>query len=394
MTSPARSGSPALPRGHVPALDGVRGLAILLVMAFYFVGNAPPVTAAGRALVRATYFGVYGFDLFFLLTGFLLTGVLLEAQGEPGWIRSFYARRARRLLPLSYATIALVVLAPSLGGVLSGAHLEEIRGHQGWVWLFGVNVFNALRGEWSFSYLDHFWSLAVGAHFILVWPLLILALGRRPRALAATCLALALGSRFASGLTSSLGASELWGMFTPLRLDGLALGSFVAVLVREPAGVDRLARWLPRVAVGAAGLLVGAALWHHFTEFGQPVLQALRSFVLVVLLACMLAGAATARQGTPVARLFSTRLLGVAGTYSYGLYVFHHVIHYYFTAHRTDLVVARWVGSPTLAMVLLALAGSAVSLALAVASHHLFEQRFLGRGSRSAQVAVSGRPIA
>ena len=102
--------TPVRARGHLPGLDGLRGLAILLVMAVHFVGGATPQTSGERLAVKLGSYGVLGVDLFFVLSGFLITGLLLDAKGRPHYFRNFYARRTLRIFPLYYAVLAMLFL--------------------------------------------------------------------------------------------------------------------------------------------------------------------------------------------------------------------------------------------------------------------------------------------
>src|SRR5262249_56779252 len=96
--------------GHLPGLDGVRGLAILLVLAVHFVGNATPVSWGERIAVKLGNYGVLGVDLFFVLSGFLITGLLLDSKGDPHYFRYFYARRTLRIFTLYYFVLALLFI--------------------------------------------------------------------------------------------------------------------------------------------------------------------------------------------------------------------------------------------------------------------------------------------
>src|SRR6476659_9050680 len=87
------------PGKFVPELDGVRGLAILGVMALHFFGEITPTTVGERAVVKLTGYGLWGVDLFFVLSGFLITGILLEAKGKPRYFQNFYIRRTLRIFP-------------------------------------------------------------------------------------------------------------------------------------------------------------------------------------------------------------------------------------------------------------------------------------------------------
>ena len=129
--------------------------------------------------------------------------------------------------------------------------------HQIWAWLYAVNIYIAKEGDWSFSYLEHFWSLCVEEHFYLFWPAVVFLLVRRPRVLLAVCLAIAFGAMLAR-LTGSLMGLSWWTTYvlTPFRLDGLALGAFLAVLVRQPGGLERL-----RTRAASGGGRSSASCW-------------------------------------------------------------------------------------------------------------------------------------
>jgi peptidoglycan/LPS O-acetylase OafA/YrhL len=166
-------------------------------------------------------------------------------------------------------------------------------------------------------------------------------------------------------------------VLTPFRLDGLALGGVFAVLARQPGGMDRI-RWLvPRLAAGAAALFLLRFGWSRVTPLWHAPLFQVRESLLVVLLACLLLWALTAPRASPVSRLFSSRAMRWFGTYSYGLYVYHHFLSYHLAIHKTEHVLAAKLGSHGLAVALQATVGVALSCVVAFASYHLLEKRFL-----------------
>jgi peptidoglycan/LPS O-acetylase OafA/YrhL len=160
-----------LPSRQILELDGFRAIAILWVLLLHFVYGWPPTppTALSRVpliFVGAVSHGWLGVDLFFILSGFLITGILIDARGRPKYFRNFYARRALRILPLYLICIAAMALA-----------------YRGQTAFFGLSLlFMANSAHYFRVSMPHgpgvFWSLAVEEHFYLLWPLRVRFLRR------------------------------------------------------------------------------------------------------------------------------------------------------------------------------------------------------------------------
>src|SRR5947209_649249 len=168
------------PGTHMPALDGLRGLAILMVLAFHFsLGHLAPE----RFLLAIPYtvagIGWVGVDLFFVLSGFLITGILYDAKASQTYFRDFYAKRVLRIFPLYYGVlVAFFMVIPLVHPLRSVTELKPV---QAWAWLYATNVKDSLAGDWCFDKvwvrLNQFWSLAVEEHFYMIWPVAVLLLG-------------------------------------------------------------------------------------------------------------------------------------------------------------------------------------------------------------------------
>src|SRR6185503_15568764 len=132
------------------------------------------------AVTKITGYGVWGVDLFFVLSGFLITGILLETKGRPGYFRNFYIRRTLRIVPLYYAVLALLFFVLPIGMFAQyDASLLQMHSVQGWLWSYLSNYRLGPETSFSIPYVSHFWSLAVEEHFYLLWPTVILLLSRR-----------------------------------------------------------------------------------------------------------------------------------------------------------------------------------------------------------------------
>jgi peptidoglycan/LPS O-acetylase OafA/YrhL len=238
-------------------------------------------------------------------------------------------------------------------------------------------VYLSIQGGWVLSYIEHFWSLAVEEHFYFVWPLAIWLLRSSPRlimGMALAVVALVFGGQVAASLAGVNPIVTL--VLTPFQLDALCLGGFLAVYVRQPGGEAAVKRLIvPMALVGGAVLLLQFGLNRFNLEV--PVIRSLRAPMLRLLLASLLLQALAAPASSVMSRFFRSGPMVALGKYSYGLYVYHHFLSYYFAKHGTEFVLARVVGSHTLAVAIQALGGMTVSMVVAWLSYEFFEKYFL-----------------
>jgi len=372
---------------HLPALDGLRGVAVLLVLAFHLSHLEGATGQPARLVLAATRFGWSGVDLFFVLSGFLITGILLDAKGGPSYFRAFYLRRALRIFPLYYAYLA--VLFWVLPRLVPSSALDPRPASQGWLWSYLGNVLFAREGGFHASpYAGHFWSLAVEEQFYLAWPLVVWLLPRRWLAAAAGALVVGAFALRMGIHRTTFNATAAY-VLTPARADALAVGALVALGVRAPEGLARLRRAAPWALAASAAAV--AALWATRGSFfgGDPAVQVWGFTPLAVGYAALLVLALSAAEGTPLGWVLTLSGLRAAGRYSYGLYVLHYPIFLALEAAGLGSgVLAAALGSDLLGILSFGAIAGVASFGAALLSWHTLERHFL----RLKDLIPYGRP--
>jgi peptidoglycan/LPS O-acetylase OafA/YrhL len=321
-------------RVFYPALDGVRALAVLMVFSTHYL---PPVAPLN--------WGWAGVDLFFVLSGFLITGILYDTRNRAHRFRIFYARRTLRIFPLYYLVLLLPVLLYPI---------VHWRLHPG-LWLWPVYLGNYVRFVWPADYrlnsspyevvgslrfpwlsynLDHLWSLCVEERFYLVWPLLVFLLRKRT-ILRNLCLAVVVVTqllRFAALrlFSPSLIQLQLLYHVTPLRADSLLLGGWVALCLRGPERnrILSLAKPVTLLFIALAVALEFTSLIRtgRWIDPGYAKLYSPSVYTLIALLAVGVIVLATI-PNTLVYRTCMQPHLRALGQRSYGFYVYHLLLY-------------------------------------------------------------------
>ena len=365
-------------RGTVPALDGVRGVAILAVLGHQLcIDGYPGRHALGPTLALLPFqAGWVGVQLFFVLSGFLITGILLDTRRAQNYWSSFYVRRGLRIFPLYYLLLlGTFVVAPRLLH-LSEATLAEHR-HQGFYWLYLANLPAATGG--AVDTLGHCWSLSVEEQFYLVWPLVVRLLDER--GLARVCAGIAAFALLLRVGICITGASpELAYELTPARADALALGALAAVVVRRAAWLDWIAPRLGRASALAWALLVVLTLASGVLARINPVTLTAGQTVLAAVSALVIVQATleTARGGGRLAAGLSVPSLRRYGKYSYAIYVLHHPLNLFVTRTFLEPRLAGLTPGGFLALQAAYFVGGALALLLlGAASYRLVERPIL-----------------
>jgi peptidoglycan/LPS O-acetylase OafA/YrhL len=344
-----------------PHLDGIRPLAVLLVALFH------------RELCA---FGWLGVQIFFVLSGFLITRILVQARGSSFgvYLRNFYGRRSLRIFPLYFSVVGLLALA-----VAAGISMDGVREGLIYAATYTYNVFHATNQFKHSKMITHFWSLCVEEQFYLVWPFLLYF--TKPPAIRRTLAAIVLAGPLVRLVTMQIlklpglpvypRADVALYVLTPSHLDAFAIGGYAALF---PLGASR------RKLFGALALLLAAGSIVIATSNGadgKPLAWGTLGYPLglsagfamywgyslinvcsVLLIDCVACG-----DFAP--RFFGNRIMSYLGKISYGLYVFHYPFQ--------SLVNRLLPGAPLLLQIFVQFS---LTIAVASASFHLWEARF------------------
>ncbi len=351
------------PNHHLPSLDGLRGLAVVFVLVFH-VFQAEPVPGSGLARLAylSTRVGQTGVDLFFVLSGFLITGILYDTKGTAGYFRNFYGRRSVRIFPLYFGVliIATIILPLIVGHRVTDANPWAL-------WTFTANLAGTFGHEpVTFG---HYWTLAVEEQFYFIWPAVVFALARP--ALMRVCVGWIIGSILVRAGLLRVGLPV--SSFTLGRLDSLAMGGLLALAARGPLG---MAGWRDRAWVALAGMAaVMGPLYVIKTGSHEAWLQAVKFTLLAFLYGGLLVLAVTSSTEGPVGRFFRHPALRTSGRYSYGIYVLHPFLMSLFHADWASSLLAPLGETAAIGV------RSAIIIALSYVagglSYHLFEKHFL-----------------
>jgi peptidoglycan/LPS O-acetylase OafA/YrhL len=298
---------------RVPELDALRALAAAIVLLFHI---RPPTFV----------FGWTGVDLFFVLSGYLITKIILENSGSSGFFRSFYVRRGLRIWPIYYLSLlALVILNPFLAEPQPLTDLPyylTYTQNASYYWHREPTPFHVA--------FRHTWTLALEEQFYIIWPALVMWVGRTR--LVQLCLLIVVGAYVArAGLFYGPGYSLL---ILPARCDGFALGGLLAALL---FGVERGSKAHRAVMIGSLVALTAAALYLGIGVYQSSMVGVLGlptppdpapTLLAVNLVYFGMVGAVVCTQGRLALAPLRLRPLVYLGQISYGIYIYHYMIYW------------------------------------------------------------------
>ena len=299
---------------RIESLDGLRGIAILLVLFFHLFYYLP-----------ASKYGWAGVDLFLVLSGFLITGILLDTVNHPRYWLNFFARRFLRIFPLYYAALTLIILsAYFLQPYYSSnqLHFHQLWQHQGWLWLYVYNWWEYIHGmPLPARYVSHFWSLAVEEQFYLLWPLLVFVF--RDKKLLYLIIFLLIAAPVIRYLMFFMGSGSSYPevyVATFTRMDSLATGALVAYAWRNQAVMQYLSSSKELLFLISVAVILYSGLSDTFRSAGEGFIKfgyTANAMMFGTLLLIVL------DDTHWLSRILNNQFFKFFGKYSYALYIFH-----------------------------------------------------------------------
>lgn len=368
--------SPA--QGHIPALDGIRGLAIFMVLCVHFFMSFTPQNFLEHLIQSISGRGTLGIDLFFMLSGFLITGILLDSKSDSRYLRNFLVRRFLRIFPLYYLVLGLVLVTLLL--LPQDQQTAKVWEAQPWAWTYLFNFFIACEGAWTVPYIGHFWSLAVEEQFYLVWPFIVYHLSaQRLMQFSGLLILLATGLHFWMEVNDFSKVSI--HVLTPIRLNALCLGAWLATWLRQPSVFGQGLGYIRQRArfLFMSSLLIKAAIviFVKALPATSESWEALRTLSWLGLFAAMHLGAVSLPTSSILIRGLRLQALTFLGQYSYGIYIFHHFLSWPSDHYRSIDWLTGQLGHQTLAVLVNGVIGMGLSILIAWISFHSFEKHCL-----------------
>lgn len=349
---------------YYPALDGLRGVAVTFVVLYHNFN-----------FTDRFFFGWLGVDLFFVLSGFLITTILLDSLNNPHYFRNFYARRSLRIFPLYYLVLLIFfVVFPLLQ--LFPKRMEYFINHQLWFWFYLQNwLFSFRNPPPGSNMLVHFWSLAVEEQFYLIWPLVIFLLRKTKVLLVFMILFLILVVTI-RGIVYSYHIQNFNypALYTFTRVDGICIGAIVAILRKINA--HYLKRNIGFIVIILASLNF---LFYFLNEpYGVlPYLALCGYTTFAILIGFLVNEIAGNTENKILKQILEIQPLLFLGKISYGLYVFHWPIYALMAEPLFRVLKQSLKISDLLCLTFAAIITTLLSIVVSVISYYTFETRFL-----------------
>ena len=348
-------------RQHYPALDGLRGIAILFIVIYHNFGY----------IDKYFFFGWLAVDLFFVMSGFLITDILLNAVGHKNFLRNFYLRRVLRIFPLYYLSLFIFLIVLPRLPIESG--IKYYTDNQVWLWTYLQNWLYIFKPPVQTNTLNHLWSLAVEEQFYLLWPLAILLI-KKPRLLLvfiSLLLMATLGLRLWIWM-HHLSGFAYYNLYTFTRIDGICIGCMVALLRR--INLNFLKKYTSAIVLFFAIMNFIFFFLNRLYEFSFPYL-ALAGYTTFAMMLGLLVNQAVTKETKLINFIFNIPLLKFFGRISYGFYIFHWPIYLLLSPY-----LSQWLKGFTggwITQYIVSLLATMIAVVLSWLSFNYFEKYFL-----------------
>ena len=350
-------------KNYYPALDGLRGVAILLVV---FLHNF--------RFMNYFFFGWLGVDLFFVLSGFLITDILLNSLGKPHFLRNFYMKRVLRIFPLYYL---LLIICLFILPAITSLHLDMryYQTNQAWQWIYLQNWLYIFKEPFGTPLLLHTWSLAVEEQFYLLWPAIILLI-KKPKILlivVATILLTVAVVRFLLW-THHIEDLAYSSLYTFTRIDGICIGCMLALLIR--INPNFLKKYTTAIVLLMAVINFGFYFINNQHAFTLPYLAFIGYSTFAVLFGLLVYEAALGKSKV-IQFFFDNHFLKFFGKISYGLYVYHWPVYILLFPLFSKIIISNVNTSFRYSETISAIIVTIIAVLLSLCSYYFFETPFL-----------------
>lgn len=319
--SPSETAKPGvgIPGKRIPELDGLRGIAILLVISFHYLNNQllHASSSIGRAICQMTSFGWAGVDLFFVLSGFLIGSILVRNKHSNNFFSTFYIRRVVRIIPNYYLLMGVFFIVMLLPFFAGSGYLHKTNNIPWWSYMLLVqNFYMAAFHSLGNDAINVTWSICIEEQFYLVFPLIVFLL---PKMWLPYILGLAI--IMASVIRSHYDHWIPRYVLLPCRMDSIAFGALIAYFNEEYPFAQIMKRFKGIFGmVMALDILVCLFLFYKYKDLGVN-----KHFFLAIIFSGSLI-AALAYKNTLYGAILRNKILNWIGSVSYSLYLFHYII--------------------------------------------------------------------
>jgi len=365
----------------IEVLDGVRGLAILLVMFYHFsipFQHHIKTNNIDILLAKILQTGWVGVDLFFVMSGFLITSILLQTRVTTSYFKNFYVRRVLRIFPLFYAVLLiLIIILPSMFIYMEKSTLV-MQENSLWFWTYLVNFKIASIGSFSGFQGGYMWSLAIEEQFYLIWPIIVFCYHKNIARLSMIIIVLSIILRIILMHCYGFSATSVYVLpFT--HIEGLLFGACLSVIYKN-GSLNKVysAVFYPALVISLGVLLFVLIEYKRFVfyDYYTAMFGLFSVAILAALLVLKLLLALEQENKVIIVNIFESRVLNKFGGLCYGLYLFHHPIGV-IVNKLIPIDTFTFMGSSFPTLFIIIILSSTSSYFVAYYSYLLFEKPFL-----------------